>query len=168
MSAQWRAQWPEARRLEPMLGSHLDAVMAIEQVAYLTPWTRGNFVDSLASGYLSRCLFDEHAGMLGYWVAMQAAGEVHLLNLTVAPAQQGRGHARHMLDALVAGGRQDGMSRLWLEVRESNLRARSLYRRYGLVEVGRRKAYYPRAPGSLTEPREDAVLMSLCLDEGAP
>ena len=168
MSAQWRAPWPESRRLAPMMTAHLDAVMAIERETYLTPWTRGNFVDSLASGYPSHCLFDDRAALLGYCVAMQGAGEVHLLNLTVAPAAQGRGHARHMLDALVARGRQGGVARLWLEVREGNLRARSLYRRYGLVEVGRRKAYYPETPGSVPARREDAVLMSLILDRSAP
>ena len=168
MSAQLRPPLPEPRRVAPMSTSNLDAVMAIEQVAYLTPWSRGNFVDSLASGYLCHCLFDEQAALLGYCVAMQGAGEIHLLNLTVAPDAQGRGHARHMLDALVESGRQAGMTRLWLEVREGNLRARSLYRRYGMVEVGRRKAYYPVTPGSLPARREDAVLMSLPLDEGAP
>jgi len=155
----------EARHLVPMRTSHLDAVLAIEHAAYLTPWTRGNFVDSLASGYLSQCLFDEQARLLGYCLALQGADEVHLLNLTVAPAHQGQGHARHMLDALVANARRCGIARIWLEVREGNLRARNLYRRYGMVEVGRRKAYYPETPGSVAARREDAVLMSLHLDE---
>lgn len=168
MSARWIAPWPESLRLAPMMTSHLDAVMAIEQAAYPTPWTRGTFVDSLASGYPSHCLFDDRAALLGYCVAMQGAGEVHLLNLTVAQDRQGQGHARHMLDALVARGRQEGMARLWLEVREGNLRARRLYRRYGLVEVGRRKAYYPATPVSVPARREDAVLMSLILDRSAP
>ena len=168
MSAQWSLPLPDARRLAPMMTSHLDAVMAIEQVSYPTPWTRGNFVDSIASGYRCHCLFDAQDALLGYCVAMEGAGEVHLLNLPVAAERQGRGHARHMLDALVACGRQGGMTRLWLEVRESNPRARDLYRRYGLNEVGRRKAYYPQAPGRLSAAREDAVLMSLPLGEGAP
>lgn len=168
MSAQWVAPVTETRRIAPMSTPDLDAVMAIERAAYGTPWTHGNFVDALASRYPSFCLFDGQAALLGYWVAMQGAGEVHLLNLTVTPARQGRGHARHMLDALVASGRQAGMTRLWLEVRESNLRARSLYCRYGLLEVGLRKAYYPAAPGGMPTQRENAVLMSLPLDIVAP
>ena len=46
---------------------------------------------------------------------------------------------------------------LWLEVRESNERARAVYERYGFVEVGRRRGYYP-APRFA---REDAIVMSL-------
>jgi len=163
MSAQWRAQAPEARRLARMTTGRLDAVMTIEVAAYAVPWTRGNFVDSLASGYIAKCLLDTRGVMLGYCVAMPGAGELHLLNLTVAPPEQGRGHARHMLDALVAGCLQAGMTQLWLEVREGNLRARRLYRRYGLTEVGVRKVYYPVAPGSPPSGGEDAVVMSLFL-----
>ena len=161
MSARWRAPAPEAPRLVPMTTARLDAVMAIEHAAYPVPWTRGNFVDSLVGGYFAQCLLDAGGVMLGYCVAMQGAGEMHLLNLTVAPAWQGRGHARHMLDTLAEGCRQRGIMQLWLEVREGNARARRMYDRYGLVEVGIRKAYYPAAAGGTSAGREDAVVMSL-------
>jgi ribosomal-protein-alanine N-acetyltransferase len=147
-----------------MTTATLDTVLEIERAAYAAPWTRGNFVDSLASGYLARCLLDDAGIMLGYFVAMQGAGELHLLNLTVAPTEQGRGHARHMLDTLAADCRRAGMTQMWLEVREGNTRARSLYRRYGLVEAGIRKAYYPAVPGSTSSEREDAVVMNMTLD----
>ena len=80
----------------------LDAVMAIERAVYGTPWTRGNFIDSLHAGCIAWCLSDAQSTLLGYIVAMQGAGEVHLLNLTVAPAAQRQGHARHMLERLVS------------------------------------------------------------------
>ncbi len=89
---------------------------------------------------------------------------MHLLNLTVSPPEQHRGHARYMLGLLVASCVQAGISQIWLEVRESNLRARGLYRRFGFVEVGGRKGYYPTAPAGASSRREDAVAMSLVLD----
>jgi len=167
MSARMPVRLPEQCRLAPMRPSHLVAVMAIENEAYAVPWTRGNFIDSLASDYLARCLFDLPGNLLGYCVAMHAAGEMHLLNLTVAPAYRGRGHARQMLDALVASCHDAGVTQLWLEVRASNYFARNLYRRYGLVERGTRKGYYPATPGDAHSGREDAVVMSLRMD-GAP
>jgi ribosomal-protein-alanine N-acetyltransferase len=88
---------------------------------------------------------------------MPGVDELHLLNITVAPAWQGRGLAVVMLDRLVAACRQRGLTQLWLEVRVGNQRAREVYRRYGFAEVGKRRAYYPVQQG----PREDAVLMSL-------
>jgi ribosomal-protein-alanine N-acetyltransferase len=148
-------------QLQAMQVGDVETVLAIEQRAYEFPWTRGNFIDSLAAGYEARVLRGEGGLLLGYFLAMQGVGELHLLNITVAPAAQGRGHARRMLDALQALGRERGCEQIWLEVRESNQRARAIYRRYGLAEVGRRRAYYPAAQGQ----REDAVLMSLRLDE---
>jgi ribosomal-protein-alanine N-acetyltransferase len=153
-----------ARRLATMTTAHLDAVMAIEQAAYALPWTRGNFVDSIAGGHLAQCLFDDGGVLLGYCVAMLAAGEAHLLNLTVAPAEQRHGHARTMLDALTAGCVQGGATQLRLEVRQSNERARKLYRHHGFTELGLRKAYYPALPGSKPSKREDAVVMGLGLN----
>ena len=143
----------------PMRTRDLDAVIAIETRAYRFPWTRGNFVDSLAAGYRAEVRLDEGGAVVGYSVAMSGPGELHLLNLTVAEPWQGRGLAREMLDALEAFGRDNGLAMLWLEVRESNQRARSLYRRRGFAEVGLRRGYYP-APHST---REDAVVMSLRL-----
>jgi ribosomal-protein-alanine N-acetyltransferase len=135
----------------------LTEVMAVERQAYPVPWTHGNFVDSLAAGYPAEVLRGPRAELLGYWVAMAGVDELHLLNITVAPAWQGRGLAVLMLDRLVAECRRRGLPQLWLEVRVSNTRARDVYRRYGLAEVGRRRAYYPVPQG----PREDALLMSL-------
>jgi len=135
----------------------LTEVMAVERQAYPVPWTHGNFVDSLAAGYPAEVLRGPRAELLGYWVAMPGVDEMHLLNITVVPAWQGRGLAVAMLDRLVACCRERGLTQLWLEVRVSNERAREVYQRYGFAEVGRRRAYYPVQQG----PREDAVLMSL-------
>lgn len=145
--------------LVPMRTDHLDAVMAIEQVAYPHPWTRGNFVDSMASGYVLQCRIDSDGACLGYLVAMPGVQEMHLLNLTVAPAHQRHGHAQAMLGWLCEVARGRGDTTLWLEVRESNAAARALYQRQGFREAGRRRGYYP----DRSDRREDAVVMSLDL-----
>jgi len=155
---------PALAPLAPMTVARLDAVMAIETAAYEFPWTRGNFIDSLAAGYAARLLLDERGATLGYFVAMAGVDEMHLLNLTVAPAVQGRGHARVLFEALQQCSRQQGAATLWLEVRESNRAARSIYRHWGFGEVGLRKRYYPAAAGR----REDGVVMSLGLAAEAP
>lgn len=150
--------------LRPMNVTHLEAVLEIERAAYPFPWTRGNFVDSLAAGYLARRLVGEHDGSLrGYLVAMGGVDEMHLLNLTVAPGWQRLGYARLMLDVLVAECRLRRAPQLWLEVRPSNERARAVYERYGFRVAGLRKGYYPAALGR----REDALVMSLAIGDGA-
>lgn len=132
----------------------LDRVMAVEVQAYPFPWTRGHFTDSLAAGYLAQLLVSGDE-LLGYYVAMPGVDELHLLNLTVAPAHQRRGHARALLAHLAEAARAAGAAQVWLEVREGNERARWLYERWGFERVGLRKGYYPAARGQ----REHAVVM---------
>ena len=151
---------PEARlelltlaRPEP-----LDALMAVEQRAYSHPWSRGNFVDSLASGYQIELLRGGDQ-LIGYFVAMPGVEEAHLLNITVAPEFQQQGWSVVLLDALALWARGRGAQWLWLEVRVSNLRARQVYEKYGFQRVGERKRYYPSAEAE----REDAVVMSYAL-----
>ncbi len=168
MSALWkdraddRAQ-PEGRVMLPMTTAQLDEVMAVEVAAYAFPWSRGNFIDSIAARYPARLLRDPAGALLGYFVAMVGVDEMHLLNITVAPAVQGRGHARFLIGALVDLCRAHAARELWLEVRESNARARRIYQRMGFAQVGVRKAYYPAAAGR----REDAVVMSFKLGAAA-
>jgi ribosomal-protein-alanine N-acetyltransferase len=155
------APLPTRRSVSPMTVADVDAVMAVEVLACAVPWTRGNFVDSIAAGHTGVLLTGEGGELLGYSMAMEGVDELHLLNLTVSPAHQRCGHARFLLDELARLARRLHASELWLEVRQSNDRARALYLGYGFAQVGVRKAYYPLPPGSLG--REDAVVMSLKL-----
>ena len=134
----------------------LDAVLAIEVQAYTFPWTRGNFIDSIAAGYLTRALVADSGEIVGYFVAMPGFEEMHLLNVTVAAHHQGQGHARRLLAELYALSASFAATAVWLEVRQSNARARALYLREGFTEAGNRRDYYPAPQGQ----REDAILMT--------
>ncbi|MDB5963903.1 MAG: ribosomal protein S18P -alanine acetyltransferase [Polaromonas sp.] len=152
-------------QLEPMVPAWLDRVVRVEQSAYDHPWSEGNFLDSLKAGYEAQLLTGgtgPQAALLGYFVAMMGVDEVHLLNLTVAPAHQRQGWARIMLDALAIWSRGQQAQWLWLEVRVSNARAKAVYERYGFREVGLRRNYYP-AGGDGLSGREDAIVMSFAL-----
>lgn len=150
-------------RLMVMGSGDLAEVLAIERRAYAVPWTYGNFIDSIAARYDAFVLRDARgAALLGYFLAMKGADEMHLLNITVAPEQQGQGFARRLLDEVCHLCRASHCTQLWLEVRVSNRRARAVYARYGFAEVGLRRAYYPADP-AVPGGREDAVLMSLAV-----
>ncbi len=149
---------PPEVHLAPLSLEWLDAVLDIEKVAYSHPWSRGNFMDTLAAGYQAQVLLGGRE-VIGYYVAMLGVDEAHLLNLTVAPAFQQQGWARVLLDALGLWARARGAQWLWLEVRMSNLRAQKVYAAHGFQRVGVRKRYYPAAAGT----REDALVMSLRL-----
>ena len=146
--------------VRPMTLASLEGVVALENEVYPFPWTRGNFVDSLAAGYVAWTLNGSGGELLAYCVAMRGASEMHLLNITVAASARRQGHARRLLDALVDECRDVQAERLWLEVRLANVEAQRTYLRLGFTKVGVRKGYYP-APGGT---REDAVVMSRIIE----
>jgi len=157
MSAVLKDERPGVPSLGAMREQDLAEVMAIEDAIYSHPWTRGNFVDSLRAGYECRTL---RAGgeLIGYFVLLAAAGEAHLLNLSVAAPHQRSGHGAVLLGEAMALARRLGARSLFLEVRPSNRPAQALYTRFGFRRVGVRKGYYPARFG-----REDALLLTLPL-----
>jgi len=147
------AQLDTQPRLRLMTAGDLDTVEAIERSVYTHPWTRGNFADSLASGY--HCWVMERDGhLIGYAVTMVAAGEAHLLNLSIAADLQRRGLGSELLQFVLQLARDCAAVTIYLEVRASNQAGRALYARHGFAEIGIRKGYYPAHDG-----REDAVTM---------
>jgi len=157
MSAVLKPASGPALHFAPMADSDLDKILAIERAIYAFPWTRGNFRDSLRAGY--SCWSARADGeIIGYAVMMLAAGEAHLLNLSVAAERQRRGHGRALLAHLLDVARGHGARVLFLEVRPSNAAAQRLYAGFGFEQIGVRRGYYPTHGG-----REDALVFSINL-----
>ena len=144
-------------QFRPMTEADLDAIMEIEPHIYSHPWSRGNFSDSLVSGYSAWVLLDS-AKIIGYALMMMVLDEAHLLNLSVAKAYQKQGLGRLLLEHMIAIARKHAAENMFLEVRPSNISAIALYENIGFNEMAVRRGYYPAQNG-----REDAVLMGLAL-----
>jgi ribosomal-protein-alanine N-acetyltransferase len=145
----------EGWRVRPMRSRHLPAILAIEQAAYLAPWSERIFRDCLRVGYRCWVIGRDEFTVAGYALASIAAGEAHLLNLCVAEAVRGQGASDRLLATVIAQARHEYAAELFLEVRPSNLPARRLYARHGFECRGRRRGYYP---GRLR--REDALVLA--------
>ena len=157
MSAVLKGDAADLPSLTRMREQELDEVMAIESVIYTHPWTRGNFVDSLRAGYQC-CVLRSRAELIGYFVLMVAAGEAHLLNLSIAPLWQRKGHGSLLLREAASIARARGARSIFLEVRPSNAGAQALYTRFGFRKIAVRRGYYPAHSG-----REDALVLTLAL-----
>ncbi len=144
-------------KFRPMRLDDLDEIMAIEPQIYPYPWTRGNFSDSLNSGYQT-CVLVEQEKIIAYALLMMVLDEAHLLNLSVAKSYQKQGLGRFLLEHMLQIAKDHQAANMFLEVRQSNLSAIALYESIGFNEMAIRRAYYPAANG-----REDAVLMGLAL-----
>lgn len=141
--------------VRPAVDADIDAVSLIEQASFSDPWPRAGFEPLVRA---PRCLFivAEEApggGVAGYSIARWVEDEAELLNIAVADEQRGKGIGGEMLDHLVRSLEERGIRHLFLEVRDSNTAARSLYRSRGFRELSRRIGYYQR-------PTEDAIVLA--------
>lgn len=146
-----------AHRLRPMTEADLPRIHRIELASYDYPWTPGNFADSMKAGY-SMWVREADGEVIGYYAMMVAAGEAHLLNLTIAPIWRGHGLGRELLEHCLAGARDHKAESVFLEVRVSNTVAIALYHSSGFVDLAVRRGYYPARDG-----REDALIMKKTL-----
>ena len=137
----------------------LSAVAAIEQRVNAFPWPATQFADSLKNADWA-WIIEETGAVVGFAVYSLVLDEANLLNIAVAPVAQGDGRGRHLLTTTLLMLKERDFARCFLEVRESNHRAQSLYRSLGFREVGVRKDYYPAAVG-----REHALVLSCELAE---
>jgi len=129
------------------------AIVAIERAAFSDPWSARSFRDALEHpAVYFGCARSGADGVLGYVVAWFVADEGEIANLAVAPAGRGSGIGKTLLDAALEEGGRRGVDAVYLEVRDSNERARRLYHSRGFEEVGRRREYYRR-------PVEDAIVL---------
>jgi ribosomal-protein-alanine N-acetyltransferase len=141
--------------LRPMQLDDLAQIAEIETAAYEFPWTRGIFRDCLSAGY-NAWVLARGARIIGYGILSVGMQEAHLLNLCIAPSEQGLGHGQRLLKRMLDLARWHEAQRVFLEVRPSNQHAVALYEHTGFNEVGRRPGYYPARRG-----REDAMVMAL-------
>lgn len=158
-------------QLEPMRADDLPQVLKIENEVYPHPWSHGNFIDALATGYDGRVaravtadaaqetMQDLPQALIGYFVVMRVMDEAHLLNISVHRDWQRQGVGSLLLEQVMTLARQQAMASLLLEVRPSNQRAIALYRRTGFAPIGVRKNYYPATDHA----REDAIVMRFML-----
>ena len=99
-------------------------------------------------------------GLTGFLIARQVADEAEVLNLAVLTEARRKGQASALLAAAFDRFRRSGVTRVFLEVRQSNQPAIAFYRKHGFIPSGRRKAYY-------RDPVEDALCLQTKLTAGA-
>ncbi|QWF71257.1 ribosomal protein S18-alanine N-acetyltransferase [Methylomonas paludis] len=145
-------------RMRKMDHSDLAAVLAIEELNYEFPWPKSIFEDCLRTmTYTNWVCEAPEDKLVGYCIICVAAGEAHIMNISVCPGFKRQGAGQKMLEHLIEYARPKA-EKIFLEVRPSNPGAMVLYQKVGFKEIGVRKNYYPAKDG-----REDAVMLALDL-----
>jgi ribosomal-protein-alanine N-acetyltransferase len=132
----------------------VDEVMLLENEVYQFPWTDRIFKDCIRVGYDCWLAFFDNS-LVAHAVISVAAGESHILNLSVTKHHQGKGIGKQFIHFLLNIARNKRAQIMMLEVRPSNIRAINCYNSVGFNEIGCRKDYYPAPNG-----KEDALLFA--------
>ena len=131
----------------------LDAVVAIEQATFPTPWSKDSFRQEIERNVAARYLVAEKDDrVIGYGGAWVILDESHITNIAIAEEERGKGYGRVLTQALMQYIANLGAEYATLEVRKSNIRAQNLYKSLGFIQLGVRKRYYE-------DNQEDALLM---------
>jgi ribosomal-protein-alanine N-acetyltransferase len=141
--------------IRKMIMNDLEQVVAIDQVSFSLPWPARSFQFELTDNPASRCWVVELDGkivaMIVSWLILD---ELHIATIATHPDFRKQGIGKKLLTHALKSARDEGVTRSFLEVRESNETAINMYKSFGFVEEGRRKEYYK-------DNGEDAILMTL-------
>lgn len=131
---------------------HLDALMQIMHVsfdpAWGEAWNRMQLASALAlDGAFARRALDSANQPTGFTLSRFVLDEAELLLVAVAPHARGQGLGSALLAQALKDSRNRGAGRMFLEVRENNQAARSLYHSAGFFDIGKRPDYYSGKDG---------------------
>jgi ribosomal-protein-alanine N-acetyltransferase len=144
----------EVRNMGP---SDVEEVMRIEKSSFTSPWSTRFFLEELHAP-CARCLLAIfHDRTVGYVLYGRLPGEVDIHNLAVDKDYRRRGIGRCLMNTVIQEAREQGLTRVTLEVRRSNEAAKGLYQALGFTVQGLRAGYY-------SDNGEDAYVMALELN----
>lgn len=136
-----------------MTHADIAAVAEIERESFATPWTEEIFEHELSGNAYSHYIVGERDGYIighcGMWIVLD---ECHITNVAVRTSLRGKGYGEDLMRQAMELCRLNEVKTMTLEVRVSNVAARTLYQKLGFQEGGIRKNYY-------TDDQEDGLVM---------
>ena len=115
------------------------------------PWSARAFSEFCAQASAHLFVLRKRDDFVGYLALRLAADMCEIDTFAVAPEYRRRGAGRALLSFALDFAAKNGAAQVFLEVRESNESARSLYESLGFAVCGIRKRFYQN-------PTEDAIL----------
>lgn len=150
--------------ITPLSMEDAPSAYAIMEMVQPGTWSQSTFLNALTPPNLAWKLCIEK-GCIGLCIVQALMTpkfkEWTLEEMAVHPEYQSQGYGHSMLEYMLNQAQTYEVDEIFLEVRESNERALSLYTGHGFKQIDRRKGYYPSLPinGLVTSGREDALIM---------
>ena len=139
---------------------HIPEAAAIEKICFSDPWSEESLGYLCSSGNACGVAATEDGRLAAYGGMEHVLDTASIINIAVHPDFRRRGYGRAILSALESSAVEFGAERIFLDVRESNEPAKSLYMSSGYRIAGIRRGYY-------SHPRENAIVMAKDLSSGS-
>jgi [ribosomal protein S18]-alanine N-acetyltransferase len=135
-----------------MTEDDLRETLEIEGTTIYSPWSRDMFLREIERQNPGLIVFRVENRLIGYFCFWKVMDEAHLMNVSLHFDFRGKGLGRFLMNYLGDTCEQMEISRILLEVAETNHVAIKLYKKCGFVKVGIRKRFYEQTG-------DDAILM---------
>lgn len=135
---------------------HIPQMAEIEKLCFSDPWSEVGITAELSKNNAYFIVAEENSVVLGYLGLNFILDEGYIANIATHPSYRKQGIATGLLNDVLTFGKNNKLSFLSLEVRESNTSAISLYEKFDFKNVGTRKNFY-------SNPTENAVIMTVNL-----
>ena len=144
-------------QIRPATPADTTRLAELERICFSDPWSPAGIREMVSATHTIALVALIKSSIVGYAIARWAADSGEILNLAVDPEHRREGIAARLIDGLLEGLEGRKVREVYLEVRESNAAARTLYQGRGFTVAGMRRAYY-------RYPTEDALVLRLPLD----
>jgi [ribosomal protein S18]-alanine N-acetyltransferase len=135
-------------------------LLLIENSCHSHPWSEKTFKSCIGGRYFGEYATQNNDQIIGFYVGEHVAGEATLMDICVEPSLQGKGYGKALLLQFLQHVKMLAATKVFLEVRASNISAQMLYMNHDFIEINRRTGYYPSAKGF---GYEDAIVMCLTI-----
>jgi ribosomal-protein-alanine N-acetyltransferase len=140
-------------KLRPLLISDIDRVCELEKRNLPVPWTKEQIEGEFKKAVSLLIGLEKNSKLVGYILSNVAADELHILSVCIDKSERRNGLATLLVEHLFDCATDKKVNTVWLEVRKSNLAARSLYEKLKFNQHSVRFNYY-------TDNGEDAVILT--------
>ncbi len=127
-------------------------IAGLEKECFSQPWSEKAILEARENNTIF-LVAEENKKIIGYAGLQTVLDEGYITNVAVTKEHRGKGVAKALMEKLLEKGEEQNLSFITLEVRESNLAAINLYKKFGFIKEGERKNFY-------VSPRENAHIMT--------
>lgn len=143
--------------IREMQAADVPQIVAIESASFSDPWTEEMFLDGFKIPFCYSFVYEIEGEVVGYIIGSLLFDEAEVFNVATKPSLRGKGIGKALMDAFEKEMVALEGKKCFLEVRVSNMPARSLYEKRGYRQIAVRKKYYGDG--------EDALVMEKIFEE---